>query len=141
MSERDTVQRLADLEAIRDLPRRYAHAVWLRDAAAAASLFAEDGVMDTGDDALEGRASILEIYTTTFAASEFRPFVHQHVIDLEGDRATGTCYMDVRANVDGVAMFGFGYYEDRYIREADGWKFARRKLNLVRYSPEAPGVP
>ena len=42
MTNRDTdelVRELADLEAIRDLARRYAHFVWQKDAAGAASLF------------------------------------------------------------------------------------------------------
>ena len=40
------VQRLLDLEAIRDLPRRYAHCVWTRDVEGAVALFTADGVMD-----------------------------------------------------------------------------------------------
>ena len=45
----DALQRLLDLEAIRDLARRYAHCIWRKDADGAAALFADDGAMDTGD--------------------------------------------------------------------------------------------
>jgi uncharacterized protein (TIGR02246 family) len=135
MGEEATVRRLADESAIRDLVRRYAHCVWQGDAAGAAGLFAEDAVMDTGDrPPLEGRPAILDEYSKTFDASGFRPFVHNHVVDLDGDRASGTAYLDLKAMVDGKAMEGWGWYDDAYVRTGDGWRFQRRRLNLVHYA-------
>jgi uncharacterized protein (TIGR02246 family) len=127
--------RLVDEAAIRDLVRRYAHCVWQRDAAGAAALFAQDAVMDTGDrPALVGRAAILAEYTQAFAGAGFQPFLHNHVIDLDGDRATGTAYIELSAVVDGKPMRGRGYYDDEYVRGPDGWSFQRRRLNLVHYA-------
>ena len=134
------IQFLLDTEEIRDLARRYAHCVWQRDGEAAAALFAEDGVMDPGDrPALEGRAVIRETYVEIFAESEFRPFVHNHVLDIHGDVATGTCYLDLKANVDGQLLVGWGYYDDDYIREDGQWFFKRRRLNMVHYGEVASG--
>lgn len=131
----DITRELADLEAIRDLARRYAHYVWQKDAAGAIELFTEDAVMDTGDrPPIVGREAMLESYAAMFEVSSFRPFIHNHVLDLDGDRATGTCYLDLRAiTEEGVAMTGFGFYEDRYERTAKGWKFTSRRLELVEY--------
>jgi len=88
--------------------------------------------MDMGDrPAIEGRAALLEIYQATFDASTFRPFVHNHVIELDGDRATGTCYLDLRAVSDeGKPMTGHGFYRDRYQRIDGEWKFASRLLTM-----------
>ena len=72
-----------------------------------------------------------------FEATEFRPFVHNHVLELDGDSATGTCYLDLRAVVDGVRMTGFGYYEDEYVRQGGVWLFQKRKLNMVRYEEDS----
>jgi ketosteroid isomerase-like protein len=134
-SSDDIIRELADLEAIRDLARRYAHYVWQKDAAGAIELFTDDAVMDTGDrPPIVGREAMLESYAAMFAVSSFRPFIHNHVIELDGDRATGTCYLDLRAiTEEGVAMTGFGFYEDRYERAAGGWKFASRRLELAEY--------
>ncbi len=130
-----SLQALADESAIRDLVRRYAHCVWQRDAAGAAALFAPDAVMDTGDrPALVGREAILDEYTRAFASSGFQPFVHNHVIDLQGERASGTAYIDLKARVDGRAMEGWGFYDDEYVCTAEGWRFQRRRLNLVHYA-------
>jgi uncharacterized protein (TIGR02246 family) len=134
VNDADALRRLLDLEEIRDLARRYAHCVWQRDAAGAAALFAEDGEMDTGDrPPIKGRAAILTSYQEIFQSQEFRPMVHNHVIDLDGETATGTCYLDVQATVEGADKVGLGTYQDRYVRTTDGWKFRSRLLTLQSF--------
>jgi uncharacterized protein (TIGR02246 family) len=114
----ETIRRLADLEAIRDLPRRYAHCVWQKDAAGCAALFIEDCEMDTGmgGQPIVGREAMVKAYAPTFESGDLQPFVHNHVIDLDGDTATGTVYLDLRATMNGKAMIGSGFYEDKYVR-------------------------
>ncbi len=135
------VRQMADREAIRDLAHRYAHCVWQKDAVGATELFTEDGVMDTGDrPPLEGREVMLESYRQMLAESELRPFVHNHVIELEGDRATGTCYLDLHATIEGKPMTGLGHYEDKYVRIEGQWKFRSRKLNLYQLTEASATV-
>jgi ketosteroid isomerase-like protein len=126
-----TVRRLADIESIRDLARRYAHFVWQKDASGAVALFADDAEMDTGDrPPIRGRKALLEAYEAMFQTSEFHPTIHNHVIDLDGDGASGTCYLALEAVIDGVSQVGSGYYQDRYARIAGEWKFQSRKLSM-----------
>jgi ketosteroid isomerase-like protein len=136
-----TVRRLADLEAIRDLARRYAHCVWQDDLDALVALFTADGEMDPGiRPPIKGTAQLREGFEQMVrGASTFRPFVQQHVVDLAGDTATGTCYIDLRAVVDGESMIGGGWYEDRYARTPDGWRFRARKVVLPFYAPLSEG--
>ncbi len=125
------LQELADREAIRDLACRYAHHVWQKEGAAAAQLFTEDGEMDTGEPpVLRGRAALLEAYERMLGDGSFQPFVSNHVISLEGDEASGTCYLDLRATTDGRSMIGSGYYQDRYRRVDGAWKFRSRRLHM-----------
>ena len=119
MGMQEDIRRLMDLEAIRDLARRYAHCVWIKDPAGAAALIA--------------------VYRNAFGQSDFQPFVHNHVIELADDRATGVCYLDLRAAIDGRSMIGAGYYHDVYIRRPDGWKFKSRQLTLAYLVPLAEG--
>jgi len=126
-----TLRELTDREAIRDLARRYAHYVWQKKIAAAVDLFSEDGEMDTGEaPPLRGRAALLEAYQRMLGDARFQPFVHNHVIDLNGDTASGTCYVDLRATQEGRSMIGSGVYHDRYVRTAEGWKIQSRGLVL-----------
>jgi len=141
-SDARAIRRLLDLEEIRDLARRYAHCVWQGDAAGAAALFAEDGEMDTGDrPPIRGRAQIRASYEEIFQSQAFRPMIHNHVVDLDGETATGTCYLDVRADLYGVDKVGLGSYQDRYVRTTDGWKFLSRRLTLQSFVDASERTP
>ena len=54
------------------------------------------------------------------------------MIELAGDRATGTCYLDLHATLEGRSMTGLGHYEDQYVRIEGQWKFRSRKLNMCQ---------
>jgi ketosteroid isomerase-like protein len=136
-----TLRDLADREAIRDLARRYAHHVWQNEVDRLAGLFADDGEMDPGTrPPIRGRAALdagfREMLTT---GSVFLPFIQQHVVDLAGDTASGTCYVDLRGIVDGKSMIGAGWYDDRYVRTPAGWRFQARKITLRFFVPLADG--
>jgi ketosteroid isomerase-like protein len=141
MSTDRTLRDLADLEAIRDLARRYAHYVWQNELEALADLFAEDGSMDPGTrPPIVGRAALLAGFREMLTAgSTFLPFIQQHVVDLDGDGARGTCYIDLRAEVNGDSMIGAGWYDDRYVRTAAGWRFQSRKITLRFFVPLRDG--
>ena len=134
------VRELVDREAIRDLACRYAHCVWQKDVAGAVGLFTDDGSMDTGDrPPIQGRAALLATYDEMLTAPDFQPFVHNHLIELHGDSATGICYLDLRATLDGESMIGSGYYDDEYVRVGEQWKFRSRKLTLSYFVPLSQG--
>jgi ketosteroid isomerase-like protein len=134
------VRELSDREAIRELAHRYAHCVWQKEIAAAVDLFADDGEMDTGDrPVIRGRKALLESYRQMLGAADFHPFVHNHLISVRGDEATGTCYLDLRATIDGESMIGSGYYQDEYVRVEGKWKFRRRELTMCHLVPLREG--
>ena len=135
-----TLRALVDREAIRDLAARYAHYVWRKDVSGAVSLFSDDGEMDTGDrPAIRGRAALLAEYGRMITGPQFHPFVHNHIIELRGDTAGGTCYLDLRATMENTSMIGSGYYDDRYVRVGGEWKFRSRKLTLCYFVPLREG--
>lgn len=142
MSNLDTtIQRLVDLEAIRDLARRYAHFVWQTQPLKAIELFALDGVMDLGEDGIiEGQDNLRAVYSDKVGGEMMlHPFVHNHVIELDGDEASGTCYLDLRCVREGQSLMGSGYYNDRYVRDNGEWKFKSRKLNMCYLVPPTEG--
>ena len=123
---------LLDRDAIRDLVRRYAHLIWQNQPLDTVTLFARNGVMDMGPDGGEiaGHEALRAIYSQKVGDMTLHPFVHNHVIDLHGDEASGFAYLDLRCVRDGVSLVGSGYYEDRYLREDGSWKISSRKLNM-----------
>jgi ketosteroid isomerase-like protein len=134
----DALRELLDRAAISQLVTRYAHYVWTKDVEALADLFIEDGEMATGmGEPLRGRQAIRETYARVFAADDYFPFIHNHVIDLHGDEARGRCYLDLRSDAGGRRMSGFGAYDDIYTRAPDGWKFRARALTMISLEPVA----
>jgi hypothetical protein len=134
------IQRLEDLEQIRDLPRRYAHLVWQGKPIETVDLFCADGSVDLGPNdggLIQGRENLRAIYSEKVGTEEMmlHPFVHNHVIDLNGDEATGTAYIDLRCVKEGESLMGSGYYEDHYVRENGRWKFKARKLTMCYLVP------
>ena len=133
-----SVRELADKEAIRDLARLYAHHVWQLEIDALVDLFAEDGEMDTSlEEPIRGRKALRELFQRLVDddQADLQPFVHNHVVKLAGDRASGTAYVDLRSVRDGRSMMGSGYYSDRYVREGGRWKFQSRRLTLRFFVP------
>jgi len=96
--------------------------------------------MDTGDrPPIKGRAALRTEYERMITGPQFHPFVHNHLIELHGDTATGICYLDVRATMEDTSMVGSGYYNDRYARLGGEWKFQSRKLTLCYFVPLRQG--
>ena len=124
---------MADREDIIDLAVRYA---WLLDTKQVDGLrdvFTPDatamlrGVECDGVDQIIARigGSILRLNHT-------QHFISNHQIVVDGDRATHRCQLQsqhVRAGVTGGDNFIVGgYYEDRVVRTADGWRIAHRLM-------------
>ncbi len=110
------VREMADREAIRDLPLKYCHYVWKKEVPAIVNLFTADGDLDP------------------------HPFIHNHVVELQGnDRATGTCYVEIRGTRDGKSMIAAGYYDDEYAKVSDEWKFRSRKVHMYYFVPLSEG--
>ena len=140
----EKIQRLEDLEQIRDLVRRYAHLVWQGKSVETVNLFTIDGTVDLGPDdggTIRGRENLQAIYSEKLGSDEMmlHPFVHNHIIEFIGDEATGTAYIDLRCVKDGESLMGSGYYQDQYAREDGQWKFKVRKLTMCYLVPPSQG--
>ncbi len=125
------VTELADREAIRSLPCRYAHHVWRSEGQSIADLFTEDGVFVNADSpAIEGRQALLDFYVRASQPGRGPfPYIHNQVIELNGDKATGWSYLDVRT-VDDAGMRAMGgYYDESFVRVKGEWKFKERRFH------------
>jgi ketosteroid isomerase-like protein len=136
-------QELADREEIKELTAQYAHGVARGEGLKVAALFTDDGVFlnrfpDKPLTEVRGREALNKFYGAikrNFAL----PCIHNHLITLAGDEATGTCSIEVRINQTGQSMIGSGYYEDRFRRENGLWKFAVRDCTFFHFVPIQQG--
>jgi ketosteroid isomerase-like protein len=101
-----------------------------------AKLWVEDGIFDASDVGLppfNGRDAIRDGFAEMDKQIEASfHIVGNHLIEVDGDEATGTCWYYGRGKMaDGEPRDSCGYYDDRYTATADGWRFRSRTLHLL----------
>lgn len=128
------VQELSDQEAIRTLRYRYHECINERKLAEIVDLFTEDGELNFGYlGKAKGRAEL----TTFFVESvprllEFvKQFIHNHVVQVHGDKATGLSYLEAKSVSKGESYLVAARYDDEYVKQNGQWKFTR--MNLTPY--------
>jgi hypothetical protein len=147
MSNRDLesrVQRLEDIEALRDLKYRYAtFCDDGYDADRLAPLFTADAVWDGGTlGRFVGRDAIHAFF---LQCSKIVPFaIHQvtnPILDVDGDRATGRWYLwePLVFTAGNRGLWMAARYDDRYRRERGAWLFESVKVDLRMLSPYEEG--
>ena len=117
--------RLSDIEAVRQLRNRYHHCIndGLYDEIPL--LFTEDATLDFSYiGKATGRATLTKFFAATPKVLPFiKQFIHNHMIDIDGDRATAVSYMEARTINNGEAFIVAGRYDDECIRQDGEWKF------------------
>ena len=138
------VQELTDREEIKELTARYAHGVARGEGKAVAALFTDDGVFinsfnqNDPPTVVRGRQELDKFYGA-IKRNTALPCIHNHLITLESDRATGTCSLEVRITRNNQSMIGSAYYDDTFRRENGHWKFVERKCTFFHFVPIQQG--
>ena len=137
------IRELTDREEIKELTARYAHGVARGEGAKVAELFTDDGVFineipGAPQTVVRGREALQKFYGN-IKRNVALPCIHNHLISLAGDEATGTCSIEVRIAQKGQSMIGSGYYEDRFRRENGSWKFVERHCSFFHFVPIQQG--
>jgi hypothetical protein len=137
------VQEIADREEIRELIARYAQGV--AHGISVAPLFTDDGSFIMGmpgspDQQVKGRKEIDKFYGTLVGTEgKTLPMIHNYLIEITGNEATGLCSIEVRTSNDAKSMIGSGYYADKYRKENGRWKFVLRDARMYHWVPLQEG--
>jgi hypothetical protein len=135
----ERIRAIEDRDAIRELTNRYCQLAVAGKAEEIVALFTRDGIMQSGDIQERGHPRLLELYRASFKDLRPIPFVQNHVVTLDGDRATGYCSLELRTVENGEAFTAAGHYDDDFAREDGVWKFAHRRLVFYHRVPLARG--
>lgn len=139
----DRLHHLEAIAEIKELTARYCLHVSRKEGEAIVDLFTQDGVLD-GSTAemgvISGRDALLAFYKQSVTdGEESLPFIHNHIIEVSGDDATGTCALEARFSRGGRSITAAGYYEDTYRRVDGRWLLAERKLHFHHVVPLEKG--
>ncbi len=123
----DDLAMLVEKEQIRELTARYAWFATQGDAASIIDLFAPDGSFEVvGESPAAGHDGLRAFYQ--IGPGLVHPMLGNHLIELDGDRATATTDMrNMIRHADGTFTHLAGYYEDSYVRLGGAWKFQSRR--------------
>ncbi|HLK85962.1 MAG TPA: nuclear transport factor 2 family protein [Candidatus Binataceae bacterium] len=138
------VRELVDIEAIRDLRFRYHEYINEAKFTEIAELFTEDGEVMFGHlGNAHGRAEINRFFGALLVKpdgagrgkqpplSRVRQFIHNHMVEVHGDRASGFAYLEAKPVYKGESYVVAARYDDEYVRHNGQWKF--KKMALTPY--------
>jgi len=136
------LREIADREEIRELAARYAHRI--ARSQPVHELFTDDAVFV---DRIPGRPvrefrsieTLRAMYAAVPANAPPLPMIHNHLIDIDGDEATGLCSIELRMAEGDQSMISSGYYDDIYRRVNGRWKFAMRDVTFFHWVPIQQG--
>jgi uncharacterized protein (TIGR02246 family) len=146
MSDGDALQRLLDIEAIRQLKARYFRFLDTKDWDAFASLFTDDAYMEADGVVQEGRAAIRGFLPKVLDGVVTTHHGHTSEIAITGrDTATGIWamfdYLTWPGDGPPKGLQGYGHYHEEYVRENGAWRIRRLVLTRLRVDPLAGGFP
>ena len=133
MSESNTA--LADEREIARLIANYAKGCDTRNGELFAAQFIEEGVLELAGRETVGRHRLAKIPDMLKAYQLTYHMVHNVLIDVTGDTATGEVYSAShhlrpieKASLSDRVMYIT--YRDNYVRTGGGWKIARRLVDV-----------
>ena len=120
---------VADQLAIRDLTARYNFAIDEGRVEDWVATFVPDGTFASAllgaHTGPEGLTAFAQGYTAAFTG---RHCTTDHIIEVDGDRATQRCYLVLINNDGGTRVSTTAIYEDELQRTPDGWRFVVRRI-------------
>lgn len=140
----ENVQRLLDIEAIKQLKGRYCICVAKEDWKTFETLFIEDleFVTPTNGVTLTPRSTFMAFHKTNLQDPKVWGVVRcfTPIITITGtDTATGIWGMEdvhIYPNTEPhVGHHGYGHYHEQYVRQPEGWRFKRIEVVYDRLDP------
>jgi len=137
--------RVAEELAIRSLVARYSDAVARRDERDWAATWAQDSEWHIFGRPTQGRDEIVSLFSKLIGSLSFVLQLPSFgIVELDetggavGPEAKGRWYITEYAQSKGEPLFTLGVYHDRYTRQDGGWRFARRRFDVLYMGP--PGL-
>jgi uncharacterized protein (TIGR02246 family) len=133
------VQRLLDIEEIKQIKARYFRCLDTKDWEGLARVFTADAALEAEGNVREGRDNIVGFIAKVLDGVVSVHHGHMPEITVTGaDSATGVWAMFdyLTLPTEGAGGFrGYGHYHEEYVRQEEGWRIKRLLLTRLRVDP------
>jgi ketosteroid isomerase-like protein len=121
---------LQDIEAIRTLRMQYHYIINEGLFDRAAEIYTDDAYVEWASAGTgRGHKEIVDLFWTLPTQADFvKHFVSNHIVNVDGDEATGLAYVDARYASGSESSMIAGRYDERYRRTPDGWRISETIL-------------
>lgn len=140
-----TIQKLNDVNDLKQLKARYCHLVDSNDWDELETLWTEDAVCDYGFfGAFNGREDIINGFfrgLVANASSFSAHMIHNPIIEVDGDSASACWYVTAHTTLQphSQAIWMMGLYHDQYKRIDGEWKISSLKVDFKYFTPFEEG--
>jgi hypothetical protein len=129
------ITQLVDRQAVVDVFNRYATGIDTRDTELYRSCFTDDLGLDmwggNGPTQSTGDAWVEQAFNSVSSFQVTQHVITNHVIEVDGDRATGIAYLLAQHwNPENFMLVG-GYYKNDFIRDGETWRIEYLRLNVT----------
>jgi uncharacterized protein (TIGR02246 family) len=135
------IQRLKDIEEIKQLKAFYCRCVDTKDWEGYATAVTDDVTLQTDGGLQQGRDTVIASLSQSLATATTVHQVHVAEITVDGDIAHAIFpmqdYVHMTFGESTFTIRGFGRYHEDYQRTADGWRL--RRSQLVRLHVDTEG--
>jgi len=150
VNDRDILQRLVDIEEIKQLKARYFRTVDTKDWDGYGAVFALDAHLEVpeGQVSVDGRDAIVASVSAVLHGVVTVHHGHMPEIEITGPETAhgiwAMCdYVEFPPSEHGgrVGLQGYGHYQEDYVREDGHWRIQRSHLSRLRIDPLAGSAP
>ena len=150
MDDRELLQELRDIEAIKQLKARYFRLMDQKKWDEWAMVFAQDAHLVVPEGAVDERGRAAVVASVSGVLEGVRTVHHGHMPEIEitgPDTARGIWamfdYVEFTTGADGArfGLKGYGHYTEEYVREDGQWRIAFLELSRLRIDPLSGGLP
>jgi hypothetical protein len=120
------LRRLEDIEEIRGLRMRYHYCINEGRSEDTAAIFTDDAYVEyEGVAVAKGRSEFSRVIPSLSQRLTFiKQFISNHMVEINGDEATGVAYLDARYAHDGKSIMATARFSEKYHRTTDGWRIS-----------------
>lgn len=135
------LRKLEDIEDIRDLRRLYHYFINDGLFERMPEVYTEDGVVDMGPLVrVQGHEAIAKFYMSVPEQVDFViQYIHNHLVTVDGDEATGLSYFDARYSQQGESVIVAAKLDEKYKRTAAGWRISETLVDIYFGVPVTKG--